>query len=131
MGAFGTILGTILGIGGLILTIYTTWVFTNSLLILLLYPLFGLTGGFALGALNTRKARTYSKYKNEYIFYVTASLMIIIGLTVFYMFFDPATVKNALVGTQFGTDVVIGLSALGAIMMVFGLGLVVANSVEQ
>ncbi len=132
MGTFGTVLGSILGVGGLIITIWATWVLTDNFLGFLLFPLFGIIGGIALGALNSRKAKTQVKYKNEYVFYATASFIAIIGLAVYFLMFALGAVEAKVVDpSTFNAQTIIIGSAIASISMIFGFGLVVANAIDQ
>ena len=63
MGAFGSILGGLMSVGGIFMAIWTMSTITDNYLVFLLYPIFGVIGGIALGALNSRKARLKKNIK--------------------------------------------------------------------
>ncbi len=130
MGAFGSVLGGLLSMGGIFLAIWTTFTITDNYLIFLLFPLFGILGGLALGALNGRKARTQEKYKNEYTAYAAMSFAAIVFLALYYFIFgvDPVTAANQ---SEFSDSLVVVLGALSGILVELGFGLVIANSLSE
>ncbi len=132
MGTFGTVLGSILGVGGLVVVIYATAVLTSGFLPFLWFGLFGFIGGFALGALNSRKAKMQAKYKNEYVFYASSAFVATIALMIYYLVFaiDKVEAKTA-APDVFPALTLVLATAGAAIAMMIGFGLVVANSIAD
>lgn len=130
IGAFGSVLGGIMTMGGLFLTIWVTFTITETFLIFLLFSLFGILGGMSLGALNGRKAKSQTKYKNEYTAYAAMmfAAIIFLGLYYFIFGFETVTAKNV---SGFDDAVVVGIATLSGIMTELGLGLVIANSLTE
>ncbi len=132
MGTFGTVLGSILGVGGLVVTIYTTAVLTSGFLPFLWFALFGFIGGAALGALNSQKAKRQAKYKNEYVFYASSAFVATIALTIYYLAFAIDKVQAKVVDPSvFGATALIFFTAGASLAMMVGFGLVIANSLES
>ncbi|RMG28061.1 MAG: hypothetical protein D6732_19300 [Methanobacteriota archaeon] len=132
MGTFGTVLGSILGVGGLVVVIYATAVLTSGFLPFLWFGLFGFIGGAALGALNSRKAKTQAKYKNEYVFYASSAFVATIALLIYYLVFALDKVREkAADPSTFPAEMLVSTAAGAAIAMMIGFGLVIANSIAD
>lgn len=119
-------------VGSLAIGILSTFTLTSSYLALLLFTLFAILGGLALGALNSRKAKQQAKYKNEYTAYAGMFFAAIISLGVYYLFFAIEKVDAAInTGIDLTGAEVIYISMAGALMGIFGIGLTVANSLVE
>lgn len=130
MGAFGSILGGLMSVGGIFMAIWTISTITDNYLVFLLYPIFGVIGGIALGALNSRKARTQEKYKNEYVSYAAMAFAAIVFLSLYYFIFGfDAVSSNNL--SELEDSAVVLLAALSGVLVELGLGLVIANSISE
>ena len=116
--------------GGLFLTIWVTFTITDTFRIFLLFSLFGILGGMSLGALNGRKAKAQTKYKNEYTAYAAMMFAAIIFLALFYFIFGFESV-NAKNVSGFDDSVVVAIAALSGILTELGLGLVISNSLTE
>ncbi len=131
MGAFGSILGGLLTVGSLAVGFFNVWTFTDGYLPLLWFVLFGVLGGVALGYLNSSKARTQSKYKNEYTAYVGMMIAAIVFLGLYYLLFASGKVEGYLDTTDLTGDEVIFVAMGGAIAGLIGVGLTIANSMTE
>ena len=96
----------------------------------ILFPIFGMLGGFALGSLNSRKARSQDKYKNEYVAYASMAFAAIAFLAGFYFIFGTARIAANNV-SDFADTVVVSLAAASGILVEIGLGLVIANALSE
>lgn len=132
MGAFGSTIGGIMTMGSLFLGGWLVFTFTDKYYPLLWFILFGILGGVALGALNGRKARTQIKYKNEYTAYAGMFFAAIVLMGSWYFFFalDKIT-KKINDDADLSAEEVLGISVGAGLMLMFGLGLVVANSLAD
>ena len=131
MGAFGSILGGLLTVGSLAVGFFNVWTFTDGYLPLLWFVLFGVLGGVALGYLNSSKARTQSKYKNEYTAYVGMMIAAIVFLGLYYLLFAIQKIEDYLDTTDLTGDEVIFVAMGGAIAGLIGVGLTIANSMTE
>ena len=130
MGAFGSVLGGIMFMGSLFLGYWTAFVFTDGYIGLLLFTLFALLGGFALGALNSRKARQQAKYENEYTAYAGMMFAATIFLGVYYLVFAITNIEAKVVA-DLEANIVVVIAMAAGIMGQIGLGLTVANSIAE
>ena len=132
MGAFGSVLGGIMTMGSFFLAIWIVWTFTDKYYPLLLFLIFGILGGMALGALNGRKARTQVKYKNEYTGYAGMSFAAIIFLGIYFGVMALDSIEDNLdAEADISAMAVVGSAVLSGLLALFGLGLVVANSLTD
>lgn len=136
MGAFGTILGSLLGASGFFISIWMAFTIQQANLLFLLFPLLGIFGGIGLGQLNTRQAKRQEKYKNEYISMAALAFFFIIAIALYVIFFGADTVseKVAAKGSDaslFTVSVVAIGAALGGILLELGWGLVHANWIAE
>ena len=91
----------------------------------------GILGGMALGALNGRKARTQVKYKNEYTGYAGMAFAAIIFLGIYFGVMALDTIKDNLADEDMTATSVVGAAVASGLLALFGLGLVVANSLTD
>ncbi len=133
MGAFGSVLGGIMTMGSFFLAIWTVWTFTDNYYPLLLFLIFGILGGLALGALNGRKARTQVKYKNEYTGYAGMAFAAIIFLGIYFGVMSTGAIEKSIdrAGEDMTATSVVGAAVASGLLALFGLGLVVANSLTD
>ncbi|MHA2248883.1 MAG: hypothetical protein ACXAD7_00910 [Candidatus Kariarchaeaceae archaeon] len=111
---------------------WTVWTFTENYYPFLLFLLFGILGGWALGALNGRKARTQAKYKNEYTSYFGMALAAIIFLGIYFALFGKGNIEDNLpADADYGAIEVLSFAVGAGLMALFGIGLVVANSLTE
>ncbi|MHA2090178.1 MAG: hypothetical protein ACW98K_04900 [Candidatus Kariarchaeaceae archaeon] len=131
MGAFGSVLGGIMTMGSFFLGIWTVWTWTDNYYPLLLFLIFGILGGLALGALNGRKARTQVKYKNEYTGYAGMAFAAIIFLGIYFGVMATGTIEDNIADEDMSATSVVGAAVASGLLALFGLGLVVANSLTD
>jgi len=133
LGAVGTMLGAFMAMGGIFLSYWVAFEFTDKYVALLLFLLFGVLGGLSLGALNSRKAKTQAKYKNEYIAYAGMFFAATVLLAVYHFVFDDLAKITAKipVGSGYEPSMVLVNSFLSGILTQLGLGLVIANSLAE
>lgn len=120
-----------MAMGSIFLGIWTTFVFTDNALGLLWFTLFGILGGLSVGSLNGRKARTQTKYKNEYTIYAAMFFAAIVFLGVYYLFLAPYKMENKVVPDALEAAQVVYVAVLGGLLGLFGIGLAVANSLAE
>ncbi|MHA2169034.1 MAG: hypothetical protein ACXAB7_03885 [Candidatus Kariarchaeaceae archaeon] len=105
--------------------------FTDNYYPLLLFLIFGILGGLALGALNGRKARTQVKYKNEYTGYAGMAFAAIIFLGIYFGVMATGTIEDNIADEDMSATSVVGAAVASGLLALFGLGLVVANSLTD
>lgn len=131
MGAFGSILGGLLTVGALFVGFFNVWTFTDGYLPLLWFVLFGILGGVALGYLNSSKARTQSKYKNEYTAYVGMFIAAIVFLGLYYLLFALERIEARVISVELTAQDIVFIAMGAAITGLIGVGLTVANSMTE
>jgi hypothetical protein len=131
MGAFGSILGGLLTVGSLAVGFFNVWTFTDGYLPLLWFVLFGVLGGVALGYLNSSKARTQSKYKNEYTAYVGMLIAAIVFLGLYYLMWGIDKIEAKLDTVDLTAEQVVFTAMGGAIAGLIGVGLTIANAMTE
>jgi len=130
MGAIGSTLGGSMAIGSIFLASWVTFIFTDNMLSMLWFLVFGLMGGAALGALNGRKAKTHAKYKNEYTSYFGMALAGIILLGVYFSTFGSDNIR--LPDNSEFDKIQVLLFAIGSgLLALFGVGLTAANMLAE
>ena len=130
MGGFGSTIGGIMTMASLFLGAWVTFTFTANMLPLFLFTIFGIVGGVALGSLNTRKARTQAKYKNEYTGYAGMAFAFIVFLGLYYAFIGQDTLESNIVKDE-DPMLILFLAILSGMLGLFGVGLTVGNALAE
>lgn len=119
-------------IGALFLGFGAVFTLTDNMISLLWFPIFGIIGGLSLGALNSRKARTQPKYKNEYTSYAAMSFMAVVLLGLFFLLFASDKVDSNLPSNSSYSATQVIFAAIGSgLLAFFGVGLTVANAIAE
>ena len=131
MSGVGTAIGGILFVAGGFLAFISVFTYTANYLLLSLFFVFGILGGLALGALNSRKAKTNTSYYREYVAYASIFFALILAMGLYLFLFGLPGIEKKMTGDSVTRETVLVIAIVSGLLTYFGIGLIMANIVAE